>query len=285
MATCACEISGVEACSTNCSCRTPVLSGGCRRCATYGSDAQRLDSARRIAASDATLARLEAQNEDMELDLRALEEGAAQDRSEIERQRKYIDDLQQKLETVRAAWTSSEDDGVELAKDVDRLEEEVERLKNGLHEIVSAGFSSRSKDYLHLPGLARKILDGGTSSHAFELIQAHVKSHNETRAKLKETELQADKVAMQLHDAEARAELAGEKRRFVELRIERFRKVLEGVAREFANSGRDQEPWYRDVQLALDASACDCLCHGCRDVRGNPISCACCPRGTDTTRT
>lgn len=49
MATCACEIQGVQPCNNACSCSSPVQSGGCSRCATYGSDEQRRAAAHRIA--------------------------------------------------------------------------------------------------------------------------------------------------------------------------------------------------------------------------------------------
>lgn len=48
-AICACEVLGVEPCGPDCTCRTPVLSGGCSRCATYGSEEQRLAAAKAIA--------------------------------------------------------------------------------------------------------------------------------------------------------------------------------------------------------------------------------------------
>lgn len=45
---CPCLI--VEPCSNRCTCRWPHHSGGCRRCATYGSDEQRLAAATRLAS-------------------------------------------------------------------------------------------------------------------------------------------------------------------------------------------------------------------------------------------
>lgn len=47
-ATCACVLA--EPCGDDCSCRDPLLSGGCDRCATYGSGLQRLAMAGHIAA-------------------------------------------------------------------------------------------------------------------------------------------------------------------------------------------------------------------------------------------
>lgn len=43
-----------EPCSPNCTCASPVMSGGCRRCATYGSLQQRQAAAQRLAGLDAT---------------------------------------------------------------------------------------------------------------------------------------------------------------------------------------------------------------------------------------
>lgn len=45
---CPCSFPEIEPCQAQCSCRTPVLSAGCLRCARYGSLEQRLASARRI---------------------------------------------------------------------------------------------------------------------------------------------------------------------------------------------------------------------------------------------
>lgn len=49
---CACEVPQVPACSESCTCRTPLLSGGCNRCASYGSKEQQIGSAKAIAARD-----------------------------------------------------------------------------------------------------------------------------------------------------------------------------------------------------------------------------------------
>jgi hypothetical protein len=50
---CPCEFKELQACSDNCSCRNPIMSGGCTRCATYGSYEQQLAMARRLVnASD-----------------------------------------------------------------------------------------------------------------------------------------------------------------------------------------------------------------------------------------
>lgn len=46
-ATCACELA--EPCGDACSCRNPVMSGGCDRCATYGSEEQRAAMAESVA--------------------------------------------------------------------------------------------------------------------------------------------------------------------------------------------------------------------------------------------
>lgn len=40
----------VEPCSYACSCAKPIMSGGCMRCAKYGSMEQRLNAAKRLAA-------------------------------------------------------------------------------------------------------------------------------------------------------------------------------------------------------------------------------------------
>ena len=47
MSVCPCTL--VEPCSPNCSCAQPFMSGGCARCATYGSREQQLYAARSIA--------------------------------------------------------------------------------------------------------------------------------------------------------------------------------------------------------------------------------------------
>lgn len=58
MTKCPCEFEEIEPCHPQCTCRTPVLSAGCRRCATYGSDEQRLAAAKRLANQDDRLVRL-----------------------------------------------------------------------------------------------------------------------------------------------------------------------------------------------------------------------------------
>jgi hypothetical protein len=57
---CPCKFVAVEACSRNCTCRTPTLSGGCVRCCTYGSIEQRLAAARRLVERDAIVQELAA---------------------------------------------------------------------------------------------------------------------------------------------------------------------------------------------------------------------------------
>lgn len=47
-------------CSDMCSCARPLMSAGCRRCASYGSDEQRQGAARRLAAQDEEIERLRA---------------------------------------------------------------------------------------------------------------------------------------------------------------------------------------------------------------------------------
>lgn len=75
---CPCEFPEIEACRKSCSCRTPHLSGGCYRCATYGSQEQRLTKARWIAErlDDVVMAerdRLRTQCFDLETKVRILE--------------------------------------------------------------------------------------------------------------------------------------------------------------------------------------------------------------------
>lgn len=41
----------VEPCSQGCTCANPVMSGGCMRCARYGSMGQRLEAAKRLSAA------------------------------------------------------------------------------------------------------------------------------------------------------------------------------------------------------------------------------------------
>lgn len=45
---CPCEFKELQACGDDCSCRSSVMSGGCTRCATYGSYEQQLAMARRL---------------------------------------------------------------------------------------------------------------------------------------------------------------------------------------------------------------------------------------------
>lgn len=54
---CPCQL--VEPCQPNCSCANQYLSGGCSRCARYGSDEQRLAAATRLAELEAEVARWE----------------------------------------------------------------------------------------------------------------------------------------------------------------------------------------------------------------------------------
>jgi len=58
MATCPCELFGIEPCDPYCTCRHEVLSGGCSRCVTYGSDKQRLAAARRLASMELQIGEL-----------------------------------------------------------------------------------------------------------------------------------------------------------------------------------------------------------------------------------
>lgn len=46
---CPCEFPEVESCRPECSCRSSVMSGGCDRCATYGSYEQQVEAAKSIA--------------------------------------------------------------------------------------------------------------------------------------------------------------------------------------------------------------------------------------------
>lgn len=46
---CACELA--EPCMSQCTCATPVMSGGCMRCATYGSYQQKQAAAQQIVNS------------------------------------------------------------------------------------------------------------------------------------------------------------------------------------------------------------------------------------------
>ena len=55
---CPCEFPEVGPCKKTCSCWTPHFSGGCRRCATYGSYEQQVNAAVAIAiALDGTAER------------------------------------------------------------------------------------------------------------------------------------------------------------------------------------------------------------------------------------
>jgi len=57
--TCPCQWPDVEPCCRDCTCREPLLSGGCSRCTRYGSDEQRAAQAARIAqAGEPTLGAL-----------------------------------------------------------------------------------------------------------------------------------------------------------------------------------------------------------------------------------
>jgi hypothetical protein len=49
---CPCTVEGIEPCSYACSCANPVMSGGCQRCALYGSLEQRQAAARRLIRSN-----------------------------------------------------------------------------------------------------------------------------------------------------------------------------------------------------------------------------------------
>lgn len=55
---CPCAFPEIEPCSLSCTCRTPVRSGGCRRCARYGSYEQRLSKARWLVEQSTELAAL-----------------------------------------------------------------------------------------------------------------------------------------------------------------------------------------------------------------------------------
>jgi hypothetical protein len=48
---CPCTVEGIEPCSYACSCAHPFMSGGCQRCAAYGSLEQRQAAARRLISS------------------------------------------------------------------------------------------------------------------------------------------------------------------------------------------------------------------------------------------
>ncbi len=46
---CPCQYEEVEPCKPHCTCRSSVMSGGCDRCATYGSLEQRIRKAKKLA--------------------------------------------------------------------------------------------------------------------------------------------------------------------------------------------------------------------------------------------
>ena len=48
---CPCEYEEVEPCHNACTCRNPVMSGGCQRCCRYGSLEQRVARAKRLVES------------------------------------------------------------------------------------------------------------------------------------------------------------------------------------------------------------------------------------------
>ena len=48
---CPCEYEEVEPCHYVCTCRNPVMSGGCQRCCRYGSLEQRVARAKRLVES------------------------------------------------------------------------------------------------------------------------------------------------------------------------------------------------------------------------------------------
>ena len=52
MKRCPCEFTEIEACSSRCTCRTPVMSGGCRRCVSYGSHEQQVASAQALVGRE-----------------------------------------------------------------------------------------------------------------------------------------------------------------------------------------------------------------------------------------
>lgn len=56
---CPCEFPEIEPCGTHCSCAQPVQSGGCRRCASYGSYEQQIYTARHIVSIEADRDRLQ----------------------------------------------------------------------------------------------------------------------------------------------------------------------------------------------------------------------------------
>lgn len=64
-----CPCSLVTPCRPSCSCGNSVLSGGCDRCASYGSFDQQLAAARRLAERDARIAALEAERDSLKHEL------------------------------------------------------------------------------------------------------------------------------------------------------------------------------------------------------------------------
>lgn len=48
---CPCTVEGIEPCSYACTCANPVMSGGCSRCATYGSPEQQRAAAEYLVAA------------------------------------------------------------------------------------------------------------------------------------------------------------------------------------------------------------------------------------------
>ena len=71
-ATCACSIPAVEPCNKRCTCRWPHYSGGCTRCASYGSAEQREGMAKAIVAREKRIAELEASLQLAHDELRAI---------------------------------------------------------------------------------------------------------------------------------------------------------------------------------------------------------------------
>ena len=61
-----------EPCIPQCTCVNGFMSGGCRRCARYGSLAQRRSAARRLAAAQAEIARLTAERDNLAILVRRL---------------------------------------------------------------------------------------------------------------------------------------------------------------------------------------------------------------------
>lgn len=57
-----CPCTLVEACMRSCTCAHPMLSGGCRRCALYGSLEQQINAAKRLVKNEKELQKLKDQN-------------------------------------------------------------------------------------------------------------------------------------------------------------------------------------------------------------------------------